>query len=505
MTENGKKLIGRSTIVLIVSSVVCKILGAMFRFPLTNLLGFDGIGVFQMIMSLYSFALVATSGGVAVALSKLISDARAKDEKWKIKIYFKRALLVGVGSGILLGLTFMFGGKAISTFQAIENNKSYLFFIILLPCGSVIAAIRGYFQGYENMLPTAVSQLVEQVVKFAFGLMFAYLFGRFGISEGVFGAFLGIVASELISFVVIFIWFFVKREKVQNRLDVKAKKEFDKTNILLMFSAILLPFANAIEGLVIVPRLMRAGISNANAVKLFGLQSGAVGAILNLPLIVSVSIATTLLPSISFAISKGRSAKGLIEKALKLLILSVLPTTFGLVAISKQMLPLFYVGIDEELLNIAFKLMIYGGFSIAFTALMQFFVMLLQAVGEFGYNLKITSIACVVKVVLTIVLAAVPGVNIFSIVFGNIVLATSICILALYKLKKKIDFSLSFMDLFVLLFSTLSMFFAVYSFMNMNYFSVVANLLVGVLLGVVVYAVFTLPVTTKLLTKKQKV
>ena len=86
--------LGFSAIVLLISGVVCKSLGALFRLPLTNLLGIEGIGVFQLVMSLYSFALVLTSGGIATSLSKLISAARARGQRNTIGYYLKYSLFV---------------------------------------------------------------------------------------------------------------------------------------------------------------------------------------------------------------------------------------------------------------------------------------------------------------------------------------------------------------------------------------------------------------------------
>ena len=122
--EKEKSKLGVGALVLFVSGVICKFLGAFFRMPLTNLLGLEGIGVFQLIMAIYSFALVLVSGGTTLALTKLISTARAKGEEWKISVYVKRALLVGVGTGILLGSAFALVWKSLSIFQGIEPNRS---------------------------------------------------------------------------------------------------------------------------------------------------------------------------------------------------------------------------------------------------------------------------------------------------------------------------------------------------------------------------------------------
>ena len=459
------------------------------------------LNLFQMIMSLFSLALVVSSGGVSTTLSKLISRARARKDFAKIKSYLVRAFVVCVGVGLALGLTFLSAGKGISQFQKIEENKSYLLFALLVPLGAALAVFRGYFQGFENMLPTAISQVVEQVSKFAFGLLFAFVFARNGVSSGVFGAFLGVTISEMISLCVLFVWYFCKKEKTPFQNDIFARKEFDKTNLILTFSTSILPFVNAFDGLVIVPQLMRAGFSNIAATKLFGLQSGAVGAILNLPLIISIAVATALLPNLSFLISKGRNPGRAIEKSLRGLLFFVLPTTFGLVAITKQLFPLMYTSFENEFLPAVFALMFYGGFSIVFTAIMQLLLVVLQAFGKLKFTLVVLVMGGLLKANLSFFLASLKGVNVFALVFGNLALTGFVCVVLLAKLKKLSNFSLSFKEVFLLILGTLAMFFAVYTFLQCDYFGTVANLFVAVLIGVLVYGVFTISITLKFFQK----
>ena len=503
--EKEKSKLGVGALVLFVSGVICKFLGAFFRMPLTNLLGLEGIGVFQLIMTIYSFALVLVCGGTTLALTKLISTARAKGEDWKISVYFRRSLVIGISVGVALGALFALVWKNLSTFQGIEPNRSYWLFLLLLPLGSVIASIRGFFQGNENMVPTSVSQIVEQAVKFVFGLLFAYFLVQKGVNYGVFGAFLGVTLGELIAFLVVLIWFFVVKKKTAKEQDTsEAKREFDKTNFLLLLSAAILPLVNAFDSMMIVPRLVGSGLSSSEATQLFGLQSGVVGTVLNFPLTISIAVTTAILPNFSYLISKGKMKKNLIEKGLKILLLCVLPTTFGLVAISKQLLPIFYVALTEEVLETMFNLMFFGAFTIVFTALMQYFSTLLLACGEFKYNLVITFCGGVLKAVLSFVLAAVPGVNIYALVFGNIALGALVSFLAIIKLKKIVSITLTFGEVFDLLFSTAAMFAVVYSFLLGEPFGQVTNLVLAILLGVLTYGVFSIPLLLKIFPKKRK-
>ncbi len=496
-----------SAVVLIVSGMICKALGALFRLPLTNLLGIEGIGVFQLVMSLYSFALVLTSGGVATALSKLISSARARGQSEKIVHYFKYAISFCVGTGICVGGVFLIFSQQMADFQGIGSGKTYFLFVLLLPLGAVLATFRGFFQGYSNMLPTAISQVLEQVFKFVFGVLFASLLAKRNILSGVYGAFCGIVLSEAIVSFFLIVMFFLRRKNLmslQNVSEIKfAKREFLVANSSLAISASILPLVHALEGLFIVSRLALAGVSNGFATKLFGLQSGVVGAILNFPLIISLAVTTTLLPNISFLVSKGADGKKMIEKGLKTLLLFVLPTTFGVVAILKPAVALVYANMNGPILDFAFSLAFYGAFAIVFTALMQYFVMLLQANGQFKFILVITAISGAVKVLLSFFLLAVPQVNIYALVIGNIVQTAIVCVAALARLKKFVRISLQAGDGFVLIFSTLCMFFVVYTFVSCQYFSSLVNIILGVLLGVVTYVVFSLPLLLKIFPRKK--
>ena len=145
--------------------------------------------------------------------------------------------------------------------------------------------------------------------------------------------------------------------------------------------------------------------------------------------------------------------------------------------------------------------MFYGAFSIVLTALMQYFVMLLQANGQFNFILIATAIGGFVKAVLSFFLASVPSVNIFALVIGNIAMAGIICVAAIVKLKKEIAFSVGFADILLLLFATLVMFVAVFCFLNFNYFHPIVNLVLAIMIGVLTYTVLTAPFIIKILPK----
>lgn len=491
------KNIGKGTIVLIASGIICKALGALFRLPLTSILGIEGIGVFQMVMAVYSFATVLTSGGVAATLSKYVSQARARGDYGKIKKLLRQALVYTLIGGSIIGASIFAFAPHIAALQtASDGAMSYRLMLLLIPFGGIIASIRGIFQGYENMTPTAVSQILEQGGKFGFGLLFALLFGRRGISYGVFGAFLGLTTSELVVILALSIYM-----KVRNKNDCNftgsAKLGFIRDSFTLSLGVSAMPFVSAIDSFIIVSRLVAAGFSAENATALFGLQTGVVGALMNFPLIISSSISTALLPSVSYddALSSQTSEKS-ISKALKIMWLVLIPLAIGMASISRPLYMLIYPNLDKNLLDFAVNLTYFGAVSTIISAVMQFFVALLQAKGLFKYCAMSYLVAGAVKIACVYFLCALGSVNIYGISIGNIAFSAIVSIFALIRNKRKI--SVGFFDLALPLLSAIAMNLAIVRLLYATSFSPIWQVIVSIVVGAAVYVFFTLPTSSEI-------
>ena len=154
------------------------------------------------------------------------------------------------------------------------------------------------------------------------------------------------------------------------------------------------------------------------------------------------------------------------------------------------------------MLNTAFNLMFYGSFNIILTAIMQYMIMLLQANGEFRFIMIITFLAELIKANISFFLCGVPSINIYALVLGNLVLSSFITLAALIRLKQICAFKIRFFDIFLLIFSTFSMFLAVFTFLCCDYFSTFLSLFIAILLGIFIYFVLTIPFTLKILNAK---
>lgn len=488
------KSIGKGTLILVASGLICKLLGAFFRLPLTNILGIEGIGVFQMVMSVYSFALILTSSGVTNALSKFVSQARARGDYGKVRALLRTALFYALIFGLLGGIILFALARPIASLQgATSGALSYRLMVLLIPLGGVIAAMRGIFQGYENMFPTALSQILEQAIKFALGLLFAFVFGKSGASAGIFGAFLGVTLGELCAIIFLSIYMHFKTN-FASATEKNIKLPFLKAALPLSLGASVLPLVGAIDSFIVVSRLSLAGFSSQAATALFGLQTGVVGAILNFPLILSNSISMAILPSVSYmeAQLSGESERA-IAKSLKIMWLTLMPLSFGIAAVCRPLYMIVYPSLSPELLNFAVNLTYFGALATTITALMQFFVALLQAKGHFNFCMLSYLVGGALKVLCVALLCSVREINIYGVVIGNIVLASTVTIMALVKNKKKI--TVGVFDLSLPLLSAVAMTLSIALFYTKFDISPMLQLVLGVIMGGAVYVFFTLPIT----------
>ncbi len=489
-----KNSVGKGFLILTISGLLCKVIGAFFRLPLTYILGVEGIGVFQLIMSVYSFVLILSSGGISVTLSKLISSSRAQGKFGQVKWHVYLAITYSVVVSFLLGLVFLFFSKQIALIQRSPNAQlSYSFFLPLLLFSSLVSLFRGVYQGYENMLPTAVSQIVEQICKFVFGLLFAFFLSKRSLEGGVLGAFLGILTGEVLAFVYLIL---SKRKLNFGKFITErtGRREFYSYLIPATFALAISSFVHFFDSLIVVQRLTVAGLSTSVATSLFGIQSGVVGAILNFPIIISLSLSTSLLPKLAYENSSKKKAKSLI-KSFSFLWYTILPITFGILAVSLPLYQVAYPMFDKVMFNTAVKLTAIGSISTILTALMQYLTSILQSRGRFKFVMLAMIIGGVFKILCTIFLCSIREINIFGIVIGNVIFGLTVVVLCFVKLRNIVFTTLD--NFFVPLLSSLVMLVLTSLVASMLKISPILNLAVCVSFGMLIYLILTFPLLRK--------
>ncbi|MBO5394518.1 MAG: oligosaccharide flippase family protein [Clostridia bacterium] len=485
--------VGKGAVILTLSGLVCKLFGGLFRLPLTNIIGLRGIAVFQMVMTIYSFSLVCVSGGVTNALSKLVSSARARGDYKTIGAYFKHACIFSLTASSVFAAVFLLFSPFIAEFAGVsEGTNSYRMLALLLPFGAFVGTARGILQGYGNMTPTAISQIIEQVVKFAFGLIFAYILKDQGAAGGVFGAILGITVSEI--FACLYLGLKLKKQDCLYFADGH-RREFYKASLPLTFGGVILPLTHALESVFIVKLLVVSGLSETSAAAIYGVQTGVVGAILNFPLIISIALSAALLPNLSYLVEKGdrNQQKEVITKSMHTMWYLLIPLVVGLMAVAEKLYPLIYPHAIEGYLDVAIQLTYVGGVAIVCSAIQQQLVSILLANGHFRDSLIFNALGGMVKIAILAIVAITPEVSVFAISISNVALAAIVSICVIIKLRGLI--ALSLFELSLPLLASGVMFMAVK--ILLTFLPTVYGLCLAVVLAAAIYFVLTFPLTSK--------
>ena len=325
--KNTQKTGGQSfikgAIIISLGGFISKVLGAVYRIPLTKFLGGEGMGIYQMVYPLYCILLTVSASGIPTGIARLISSGKGFGaEKQAFRLY---------GTIGVIGTFLMY---ALSSSLASIQGEPAIALCCKLLCPSVffvsmLSVVRGYFQGKGNMYPTAISEISEQLIKVGLGCVLAYIF-RKNLAFAVASTLLAVTVSEAVTTGGVVLWYMRKRGRkpLYNPLSVPISSIL-KYTIPLTLTAIALPLSQFAESIVAV-RILREMGDNATA--LYGIYSGCAVTIINLPVSVTYGLAASSVPQISPLAESGdlAEAKKRAFKALAITLLVSAPAAVGL-------------------------------------------------------------------------------------------------------------------------------------------------------------------------------
>ena len=433
MAKQSKSIVGGMT-VLGMTGIICKLVGVLFSIPLTWLIGTDGLGIFQSVFPTYNLLLTVSSAGLPVAISRMVSHCLAKDDPRNARRVFRVALWMLTALGCICTLIMLVGQNQLALI--VDEPQSVLGFQVIAPCVAlvcVLSAFRGFMQGQQNMVPTAVSQLIEQVGKVFVSLPLAYLGSRIGIAEGAAGALLGITIVEALALLYMIILYYRRKGVFDSIPQLSADdpiaaptlgKRLIAISIPITISACIVPLAQFVDSTMLISRLMDAGIAREQARPLYGLFTGMVIRLINVPTALALSISMSLVPAISAAKALedydaiGRQS----DLGLRFAFLIGFPCSIGMSLLSKPIISFFY---QETLtaaeLQVSSQLLSMSSLTVVLFTVVQATSSILQGLHKQRipmYTL-VAGVAC--KILLNYILVGIPGINIHGAPIASIV------------------------------------------------------------------------------------
>jgi stage V sporulation protein B len=456
-----KSFVGGAAI-LGIAGVLTKLIGAFYRIPLTNIIGTEGMGIYQKVYPVYALLLVISTAGIPTGISKMVSAYYAKGDYKGAHRVFRTALVLLVVIGFVLSVAMYFSSGLLAGWM--EDPDAAIAFQAMSPAilfVALLSAFRGYFQGQQIMVPTATSQLMEQVGKLAAGLALAAAWLPMGVQWGAAGTLLGVSVSELGALVLLIAIYALtagrRRARLQKSVQVprslsprfgELSRRLAAIAIPVTIGASIMPLMGLIDAVIINSGLLDIGYTLDQARSLYGILTGVVATLVAMPSVLASALQMSLVPAISHA-KERRDKTGVRLSSLvgvKLAIYISLPCAVGLAVLADPIVRCLYSSIGEADILKSAELLRQLAISIVFLTLDLTTTGILQGLGKVMVPVFNLFIGAIFKVVISIVLIRIPEINITGAIIGTIACYLVSSILNLWQVRRRVGVRFSVID-----------------------------------------------------------
>ncbi len=473
MAKAKKQTLMFGAVILMLSNVVVKLIGAFLRIPLTNIIGVEGMAYYNAAYSIYVTFYTVSTAGIPVAVSRMIATAHSKNNHKEIKRIFNVAFalffvigVVGTAVMMIFAKQFASSAKMPDSFYAMLAIAPTIFFICLS------SAYRGYFQGLQNMTPTAVSQVIEAVAKFGIGITAAIYFTSKGYPSHIVAAFviLGVTIGVLLGVIygAITKSMFVSSSEYKNNL-ISCNSECRKSKSILkelVFIAIPITLASSIMGLtnifdtmMFASGLQETGLPEKAATSYYGTYTSMVYPLFNLVPPFIYTFAISAIPAISSAVAVNDREKASkdIESAFRNCALIAIPCAIGLASLSKRIIAFLFdnedivvaENVSVDAISIAAPALSVISLGILFLGIISITNAVLQACKMERFTIISTASGVIVKIIAIYFLSRVPDFGLLGAALSTVLCYFTIMCLNLFFMYTKTGFTLKISKIFI--------------------------------------------------------
>lgn len=441
--------------ILSIAGLLVKILGAVYRIPLTNLIGTEGIGYYQPAYNIYNLLLVVSLSGFPTAIAKLVSEKRAlqnyegayqvyKVSRWGL-------FLIGLVSSVFV---LIFARNLVSFIGYTGAYYSMLALVPALFAVPLLSAYRGFFQGTQNMIPIALSQIIEQVFRVAVGLYLAYALVGKGLEEAAAGATFGASVGGVAALILIYVMFFFNKKTIKEEIKLSSHNKTEPVwdivkNLLyiaipITIGASIAPLMGIMDSYIVAERLSAIGYTEVQYTNMLGELSGTAQTLINFPQVFSTAVAMSLVPVITDAFTKKQVQRLNVtaNAGVKMSLIIGLPCGIGLFMLAEPVIALLYASLGPEKHASSGALLEILAIGVIFLTLVQSFTAILQSINKQFQPVKNLAVGLVVKVIVSYILIGMPSINIKGAAISTIIAYLVVALLNWHDINKtkiKID------------------------------------------------------------------
>ncbi len=453
VVKGGRKAAGNFIIqgsILAIAGIIVRLIGMVYRIPLINIIGKEGNGYYTAAYDIYVILLIISSYSLPTAVSKMVAAKLGKGEYRNSQRVLKTALLYATAAGGIGAAILGLGAEPLAELLRMPFCKyALLSFAPTIWIMAYLGVLRGYFQGTGNMVPTAVSQILEQLVNAAVSIGAAtFLFAKglqadavyetehyahaYGAAGGTIGTGAGAFAAFL--FFLFLFWVYRPVMRRQKRRD-KTGRIDPYSRLLIVMTATVVPIvlSSAVYNVsaVIDNYLFSHGMDQLGRTEEIAAQWGTFGQyhlLFNIPVAMSNALSSSLIPSLTRAVAE-KDRKQTLEKvqmAVRFSMIIAIPSAVGLCVLSGPINNLLFSGDDNTLL---IKITIAGALAVVFFSLSTVSNAILQGLNHMNIPMRNAAIALIIHIGALEVMLLVFHWGLYSVVFANIIFSFLMCLL----------------------------------------------------------------------------
>lgn len=458
--------------ILAAAGIIVRLIGILYRVPMTNIIGIEGMGYYSTAFNVYNIILILSSYSLPLAVSKMVAGSIAKGQYRDSVRILKAALVYAtIVGGIACFVTWHFG----DFFADTVFNTPFSVYALRTMAPTIwimayLGVLRGYFQGHGTMVPTAVSQIFEQIVNaaisviaagvlFKVGLDSNKVYGTTGYSEafGAAGGTIGTGAGALAALFFILLLFAMYRPTMKRRL------RRDRSGVRSSYGQITGTFVMTVVPVIISSTVYNISSVVDNSIMAYGMESLGQGKeflalwgtynnkymlLVHVPLAMANSLASSLIPSLSAAVArKDRGA--VIAKTgmvIRFAMLIAIPAAVGLTVLAAPVNNLLFKKDNVE----AIRMLIVGSSAVIFLSLSTVSNAILQGINHMNIPVRNATVALILHVIALYGFLMVFKMGIYSVLFANIVFAVIMCLLNGLAIRKYLRYRQEIPKTFVL-------------------------------------------------------
>lgn len=443
--------------ILAAAGILTKIIGFIYRIPMANLLGEEGNGIYSVSFGIYNVALTLSSYSFPLAVSKLVSTRLAKKEQKNAFSAFTTALILSVVAGLCSFSLLFFGADVLEALYRTEGLAYPL--RVLAPTTFAVALLgvfRGYFQGHSNMVPTALSQIFEQIVNAIVSIVATY--SALNIFEGdeniralgASGATVGTLAGAMTALIFIILTFTSRlsytRKKMENDVFPDEKRsriirEMFSTMLPIIISQTIYQISFTVDDLLFSNTLHAKGFTGAEISSLQGVFNTQFTQLINIPIAIATAMAASALPEIvRLSVQKKKAERrDKIQTVLKINMAIAIPCAVGLAVFALPIVTLLFPGLVTYR-SVAAGLLNYGSLACVFYALSTVTTSVLQGCDKMRIPVTNAFISFVFHTLVVFLLLKFTNLGIWARLIGDVTFPLMIASLNLVQLKSKFGF-----------------------------------------------------------------